>query len=177
MVNTAVVVFTARSAERIVAEGGSQAWVLNRGRARRCDYLVCTQNTHSNWGDGHEPHGSAFLVGKLDDVVPSAEDKDRWVIRISEYARVSLPDKWDGGRNPVRYTTLDELDIDPSKLTFTPVPQSSSASAGEKGATAAASSDSSGDDEVTHLTIADAKRGLAAAFGVPVEAIEITIRA
>ena len=76
----------------------------------------------------------------------------------------------------MRYTTLDELGIDPSKLTFTPVPQSSSASPGEKGATAGAFSGSSG-DEVTHLTIADAKRGLAAAFGVPLEAIEITIRA
>ena len=100
MTNTAVVVFTARSTERIVAEGGSEASVLNGARARRCDYLVCTQNTHGDWGDGHEPHGSAFLVGKLDDVVPSPENKDRWVIKISEYARVSLPNKWDGGRNP-----------------------------------------------------------------------------
>jgi len=112
----------------------------------------------------------------LDDVVPSPEDKDRWVIRISEYARVSLPDKWDGGRNPVRYTTLDELGIDPSKLTFSPVPQSFAAPAGEKGAAARSSSDSSADD-VMHLTIAEAKRGLAATFGVPLEAIEITIRA
>ena len=34
-----------------------------------------------------------------------------------------------------------------------------------------------GVEEIEHLTIAEAKRGLAATFGVPLEAIEITIRA
>src|SRR5688572_28178904 len=118
MTNDAVVVFTAKSADRLIAEGGSQAWVLNRARARQSRYLVCAQNAHSKWGDGQGAHGSAFLIGKVDDVVQASMHKERWLIRISEYARVSLPDKWDGSRNPVRYTTLEDLGIDPNSLTF-----------------------------------------------------------
>ena len=42
-----IVVFTARSPERIVREGGSKAWVLNPVRAKQCTWLVCTQNRHN----------------------------------------------------------------------------------------------------------------------------------
>ena len=40
-----IVVFTARSPERIIRDGGSQAWVLNPARAKLCRWLVCTQKT------------------------------------------------------------------------------------------------------------------------------------
>jgi len=164
MSHSAILVFTARSPNRILAEGGSQAWVLDRRRARQAEYLVCAQNTQTNWGDATEPHGTAFLVGRVADVIRSPEDEDRWLIRISEYAQIDLPDAWQGWRNPVRYTTLEEIGIDPATLTFKPIPEMSEDPV------------SADDAGVKPLTIAEAKAGLAAQFSVSVDAIEITIR-
>ena len=105
----AIVVFTARSPERIVREGGSQAWVLNPARAQLCNWLVCTQNRHNQdyeFSDATEPHGSAFLLCRVSGVRKSKEDTrdNRWLIEISEFARIDIPDVWDHRRNPVRYT-------------------------------------------------------------------------
>ena len=36
----------------------------------------------------------------------------RWIIEISEYAVVDYPETWGEWRNPVKYTTLEELGID-----------------------------------------------------------------
>src|SRR5439155_1362910 len=60
-----IVVFTARSPERIIREGGSQAWVLNPARAKLCKWLVCTQNRHNpdhNFSDATKPHGAVFFA-------------------------------------------------------------------------------------------------------------------
>src|SRR5436309_12595644 len=100
-----IVVFTARSPERIVKEGGSQAWVLNPTRAKICTWLVCTQNRHNpdhEFSDATEPHGSAFLLGKISAVRKLKEDGDgnRLLISISEFARISVSDAWYYGRNP-----------------------------------------------------------------------------
>ena len=70
MSNEAVVVFTAKSAQRIIEEGGTSSWRLDRSHARLCGYAVCTRNTHADWAEGTEAHHSAFLVGKIHDVVP-----------------------------------------------------------------------------------------------------------
>ena len=167
-----VAVFTARSPERIVREGGSQAWVLNPVRAKQCTWLVCTQNRHNanhDFEDASEPHGSAFLVGKISGLRRSEENpsEERWLITISEYALIHLPNVWGGWRNPVRYTSLTDLGIDPSALSFqqlqAPV---------EPPVKVAAASPQTG----RGLTIAEAKRGLALTFGVGEDAIEITIR-
>lgn len=167
--HSAIAVFTGRSYERIIREGGSRAWVLDPSRARKYEYLVCTQNQDAgDWADPKAPHGSAYLVGKISGVeaAPSAEDKGRFIIRISEAARIEKPNVWDGGRNPVRYTTLEELGIDPSQLTFETVPAPERTEGeGETGG------------EIRPLTISEAKRGLAAAFGVSPDAIEIIVRA
>src|SRR5580658_5524446 len=96
-----VVVFTARSPERIVREGGSQRWVLNAARAKQCKWLVCTQNRHNpdhEFSDATEPHGTAFLLGKISGIRSAREvdDKEeRWLIEISEFARINIPDVWD----------------------------------------------------------------------------------
>jgi hypothetical protein len=67
MSDSALVVFTSRGFTTILNEGGSQAWVLDPRRARNCAYLVCTQNRHDReWGSPEDPHGAAFLVGKID---------------------------------------------------------------------------------------------------------------
>lgn len=168
----AVVVFTARSPDRIIREGGSQAWVLNAARAKQCTYLVCTQNRNHpdhEFSDATEPHGTAFLIGKISAMRQPDEDRDqdRFMIAISEYARIEIPDAWKHWRNPVRYMSLDELGIDLDGITFQPMPPS---------AGAAAVAPHHGEMPTPVLTIAEAKRQLAAAFGVKPDAVEITIR-
>lgn len=166
-----IVVFTARSPDRIIREGGSQAWVLNPVRARQAKWLVCTQNRHHpdhEFSDATEPHGTAFLVGKISGIVPSLETPDRWLIEISEFARINMPSIWHG-RNPVRYTHLQEVVFaDINGLKFAPMPQRDAAKPVEQRAEPASSTRA--------LTIAEARYGLALTFGVKPEAIEITIR-
>lgn len=169
----ALVVFTARSPERIIREGGSQAWVLNAARAKNCQWLVCTQNRHNpdhEFADPTEPHGAGFLVGKVAGIRPTHEPdaEDRWLIAVSEFARISMPGLWDHGRNPVRYTSLAALGIDPKKLEWERMPETE--------AVAPISPRSSSPATTAGLTIAEAKKALAATFGVAPEAIEITIR-
>jgi hypothetical protein len=165
-----IVVFTARSPDRIIREGGSQAWVLNPARAKQAKWLVCTQNRHHpnhEFSDATEPHGTAFLVGKISGIVPSSEDPDRWMIEISEFARINMPSVW-YGRNPVRYTYLLEVVFtDVRNLKFQPMPQRDVAKPVEQGAESASPHS---------LTIAEAKQALALTFGVKPDAVEITIR-
>ena len=116
------------------------------------------------------PHRSAFLVGRISQVVPATapEDTGRWMIQFSEYARTDQASVWTGDRNPVRYTTLDELGIDVDSLQFeksqvvdSPTDAAQPGAAGGLGA---------------GLTIREAKAGLAQTYGVGVDAIEIVIR-
>jgi hypothetical protein len=168
-----IVVFTARSPNRIVREGGSGSWVLNAARAKNCTWLVCTQNRHNadhEFSDATEPHGSAFLLGKISAIRQARDpgDDDRWQIAISEFALLNIPDAWDHGRNPVRYTSIKELGIDPAKEKFQSMPQTETAgSSGPSAATAAPAG---------MLSIIEAKKALAVTFGVSPDAIEITIR-
>ncbi|MEU2032642.1 hypothetical protein [Nocardia amamiensis] len=161
-----VVVFTGKSPEQILSEGGSQAWKLDPSRAKKCTWLVCTQNAHNyeDYAKGNEPHGSAFLVGRISRISPASEEDGRWMIEVSEYARISQPNVWAGDRNPVRYTNLGALDINLEGVNFQKMerdtavtkPIAPPASAG--------------------LTIAQAKAGLAETYGVDVDSIEIIIR-
>jgi len=159
-------VFTGRGPERILSEGGSQAWALDPRRARACEYLVCCQNRGGDdWGNATEPHRSAFLIGKIRDVVPAWDGAEgRYLIAISHYAPLAIPNMWDKGRNPVRYVGLEEIGVDPAALQFEPLPDPSPEPAG------AAQGGRRG------LTLAEAKRGLAEHFGVSPDAVEITIR-
>jgi hypothetical protein len=169
--DSAVVVFTAKSIGRLLNEGGTSSWRLDRNHARQCAFAVCTRNAHASWGEGTEEHHSAFLVGKICDVVPTPPTPEndengegRHLIRFSEYAEVNIPSVWKGERNPVKYSTLAQIGIDPSTLVWTPMPERSPEPVAQvTGARA--------------LTLADAKKGLAFTFNVPPESIEITIRA
>jgi hypothetical protein len=174
MTKEVAIVFTAKCLERILREGGTSAWRLDRNHARRCAYVVCTRNANADWVEGQETHHSAFLVGKIRDVVPCSPTpenheapKNRYLIQFSEFARVNIPNVWKGDRNPVKYATLEELDMDPTTLKWE-IMQRPAASLAE----AAPVSRSA----VKPLTMAEAKRGLALTFNVSPEAIEITIR-
>lgn len=168
-----IIVFTARSPDRIVREGGSQGWVLNPTRARQCTWLVCTQNQHNadhEFSDATEPHGSAFLLGRVSGIRKSEEgDGSRWIVLISEYARIEVQDAWDHSRNPVRYASLSGLGINLSEIAFHPMPERpvSMPTVPPPGTPLS---------HAAGLTIAEAKRQLAATFGVKAESIEITIR-
>jgi hypothetical protein len=170
MSHQATIVFTFKSVERILAEGGTSAWRLDRNRARQCKYVVCTRNAKANEVEGPEAHHSAFLVGKVKGVAPKPGRDGRFIILMSEYARVDIPDVWKGDRNPVKYETLEELEIDPYALAWEPMPPTSNeANEGERIAEPRS-------DSVRPLSLLEAKKGLALAFGVAPDAIEITIR-
>jgi hypothetical protein len=97
----------------------------------------------------------AFLVGKISDVV-DAETPGRQKIEFSAYALISRPDTPFSGAYPVQYfESLESIGIDPASLDWREV----------------------GPPAPTSNPIMRAKEMLSAAFGVPVEAIEIHIRA
>ncbi|WP_353226753.1 hypothetical protein [Novosphingobium sp.] len=166
--------FTAKSVERILADGGTSSWRLDRKHARKCAFAICTRNAYAEWVEGPEAHHSAFLIGKVRDVVPTndpdSDMKNRYLVQFSEYALVAIPEVWKGDRNPVRYADMDELGIELADLVWQPMP--------------AVLTDISERyevpkhiiDVVQPLTMNDAKKGLALMFGVSPEAIEITIR-
>jgi len=179
-----VVVFTARRLERILAEGGTSAWRLNPKHTRQCEYVICTRNAHGHWdqgdwGNGPEAHHTAFLVGKIKKVIPSTappendeSPKNRYLIQFSEFARVNIPDFWQGDRNPLKYKSVEGLGIDFSELKWEPMPRPNSESVSTPTFEATPASRNAGGA----LTMAEAKKGLALTFNVPPEAIEITIR-
>ncbi|MGK9175688.1 hypothetical protein KXR87_21130 [Yokenella regensburgei] len=180
MTDSAIVVFTARGFDRMLKEGGSQAWVLNEKRARGCKYVVCVQNRdpadnqHNDWGDVSDPHKNAFFIGKISDIVPSpAWDGTRpkkWLIRVSEYAHLAIPDMWDGARNPVAYSSLKALGIKEDKLVFNKMPAVDITPPNVVEASAS-------EPDLSGITIQQAKKLLAKKYEVSEECIEIIIRA
>jgi hypothetical protein len=147
--NTAIQTFTGNSLDAILTRGGDFDWSLNQDRAKNCRFLVCTSSTGAN-------HGSSFVVGKISHIETSPDRENRHIIRISEFAVIDLPDQWPGNRNPVRYTTLEELGIDPSELIFKKVTVTVTKS--------------------NSLTIAQAKAGLSEHYGISPDNIEIIIK-
>src|SRR5947209_6330878 len=68
-----IFLLTGRSIERLLDEGGSQAWRLDAPHAREMRFAVCCQNRYPPSNDGFyagtAPHRSAFLVAKVSGVV------------------------------------------------------------------------------------------------------------
>ncbi|GAA0510168.1 hypothetical protein GCM10009414_19900 [Tatumella terrea] len=178
MKDSAIVVFTARGKDCLIADGGSGSWVLNEKRASACKYLVCVQNRgpadyhNDDWGNVSAPHKNAFFVGKISDVVLApdwdGERPKRWLIRVDEYAEIAYENMWDGARNPVAYTSLKGLGIDEEKLQFNKMPYVEVVS---PKITENKNSDTEG------ITIRQAKILLSKKYDVPQESIEIIIRA
>jgi hypothetical protein len=179
MSDFAVVVFTVEGPDTILSQRGSQFWVLNKGRASECDFVVFVQNRYKSehkqgvWhmATATEPHGMAFLIARIADIERPTDPKERhrWFIRISEFARINISDVWEGWRFPVRYMRLVDLGIDPSRLQFTTVQGANANGANGKANVARPS-------KMSPMSITEAKRGLAATFGVDEDAIEITVR-
>lgn len=148
--NTALQTFTENSLEDILDRGGDYDWVLDQDRAKKCQYLVCCSSQGAN-------RKSSFLVGKISGAeftYAGENGQNRYLVAISEYALINIPDSWPGNQNPVRYTSLEDLGIDPARLIFEKVSKPVS----------------------TSFTMAQAKAGLAKHYGVSENNIEITIK-
>lgn len=153
MENT-ITTFTRNQLQEIKAKGCDYSWVLSKDRARACKYLVCC---HSEGARQRNAFLAALISGIRFDHVDDSGNK-RWAIEISEYASIDIPNVWKkGSRNPVHYTSLDELGIDPSTLKFEKLPLESG-------------------NDINSLTIEQARQGLAKSFAVSPEQIEITIK-
>ncbi|MFO1056104.1 MAG: hypothetical protein U1E53_03970 [Dongiaceae bacterium] len=153
--DSVIVVFDCASKESILEHGGSRWWKINVVRARSCPYLVCVHNGGHEDSEGSEEHNAAFLVAKVTSVQITPDNEERCVIRFDEYADIHIPDVWQGWRFPVRYMTLEELGIDPTKLIWKkldprPEPEADEPPKPTTSPTAA------------KLSIAEAKRGLCA---------------
>lgn len=165
--DAAVVVFTSETRQNILDQAGSRGWVLSPKSVERCAYLVCCRR--QDWNNKAEGIASrtAFLVGRISSLTPldestNARGQARFRIGISEFADIAVADVWRKElRNPVAYASLKELGIEQRRLKFQPIPDSSSVGPGKAPGA---------------LTIADAKKALAATFGVRPEDIEIIIK-
>jgi hypothetical protein len=161
MPTPALMVLDSKSVETHMRDTGSRSWRLQRDHAERCEYVVCVRNAKAPDVQGREPHRSAYLIARIRDVIlanPDDTTDDRYLVRFNEFARLNQPDAWPIGiRNPVHYSTLEELGIDPATLRWEQMPTEPRTTA-------------------SGLTIAEAKAGLGLHFGVPPEAVEITIR-
>jgi len=165
---SAVVVFTGWSKEDILDRGASGNWGVSPDRILQNRYVVVTRNAHSHLSPPHDVvHGAAFLVGRISGVIETgdttADGRQRYAIVFDAYAEVDIPNVWGKSRNPVWFTDLPTLGIDPSHLEFMDI---------ETGNEIAAKPT----PPVEGLSFADARRGLAAHYGVSPNNIEITIR-
>lgn len=179
MSNNALIVFTAKTVEMIHEQGGTRSWVLSAASMRDVRYVVCTRNNDRAYdeecGPRTEAHRSAFLVGKVSGLkqVGERNGRKRYLVQMSEYARVSEPDFWTHDRNPTRYTdtdTLRERGIDVDKLDWLPMPDTDGVMEVTPSTPEATASPTR-----NGLTIAEAKRGLSVKFGVSEDAIQIVI--
>lgn len=148
--NSALQTFTENSLDDIRNRGGDYDWVLSQKEVKKCKYLVCCSSQGSN-------RNSSFLVGKISGTeftYTGESGKDRYLVTISEYASIDIPNSWPGNQNPIRYTSLEELGIDLNSLKFEKISKPVS----------------------TSFTIAQAKAGLAKNYGVSEDNIEIIIK-
>jgi len=163
----ALLVFTSETVETIRIRGGTVDWVLSPKKAGTCKYVVCCRKVAWNNKKEGIAHRAAFLIGLIADLhkKPDSENdrgQPRFLIKLSEYAELDRAEAWKKGRNPISYKTLKELGIDLRGLKFKPMPiPAASTKSGAPGAP---------------MTIAEAKKALAATFGVSPDDVEITIR-
>jgi hypothetical protein len=166
---SAMVVFTSEPVETILNQGGTGDWVVSRKKAGTCKYVVCCRKT--DWINRKEgiAHRTAFLVGVIADLHKKPDSENQrgqahFLIEISEYATIERLETWDKEtRNPVSYKILGELGIDVRGLKFKPMPPPAPAR-------------QSANDSRATMSIAEAKKALAATFGVSPDDVEITIR-
>jgi hypothetical protein len=123
MKDRVVMVLTSRSFDAMVTDGGCGNWKAKEDSIRRCKWIVAVRNRHSDWTQGGKEHGTAFLIGRIVGVKPSAKYPNRLVVTFDRFATLNKPNAWPSGlRNPVSYTDLEALGINPEKLKWQEFP-------------------------------------------------------
>ena len=170
-ITSAVAVFTSRGKDEIIKRGGTGNWGASPDRIMQNRYVVVVRNRNENahWHQNDFDHGTAFLIGRVSGVAETddttKDNRMRYVIEFDAYAEIDVPDAWGKSRNPVWFTNLDELGIDLNDVELVSV---------EDGSTVKpAGRPSAGDDG---LSFAEARRGLAARYGVAPNNVEIVLR-
>jgi len=135
MKNDTIITLTFKTVGDILTLGGSSSWRISPSHASDCKYLICTRNRNSGYRTGDEPHGSAFLIGKISGVeptnelsIPPVEQFDeifagRQIIKISHYALINKANVYPGNRQGFAYASMEMLGIDPDRLEWRKVPQ------------------------------------------------------
>lgn len=153
-------IHTFKSVDHMIAEDSYiRAWRLKPQNTRDCEYVVCIRNTSDPRYEGDDPHDAAFMIAQLDPgaVEPDDQMPTRHRIKVSRYALLpNLPNRWHGSRNPVHYTTLENLDICLDGLQWIEAPRPGPAP--------------------FSLTPEQAKVGLAQHFGTTPDKIGITVQ-
>ncbi|MBW4092238.1 MAG: hypothetical protein HIU82_14175 [Proteobacteria bacterium] len=135
MSDPVILIHTVEGLDAIINNGGSGYWHASRWRWKEFQYVCLCQNLLKAQAEavawafatGKHPHNSAFLVGRLKDLVEWEDNEDeawRGIFKFSEYALIDpLPNVWPGLRHPLYYgTTLQEIGIDPASLSWQPMP-------------------------------------------------------
>ena len=158
-------VFTSKSLETMIQEGGTGNWAGKEDRLRHTKWVVATRNLKSDWTQGDEPHGSAFIIGRVSGVKASpAPEEERFVIQFDQYANISVLNAWTNNRNPIAYTSLHELGIAPEELSWTPFPPRPAVTT---------TPNSRGEQPAT--VIDQARSMIASALSISPEAVKITV--
>ena len=164
-----VMVFTSKSIETMLREGGSGNWKASEKKLCRCVWIVAARNRHARRREGNEEHGSAFLIGRIVGLKPSVnpEQPNRFVIAFDRYGELNIPNAWrKGNGDPVAYTTLDDLGIDLKEIRWKVLPsgigEPESANKGAK-------------HETPGAVIAKAKQTIAQSLSIPFAAVRISI--
>lgn len=166
-----VLIFSSDALENVVAAGGSGTWKLNVERARQATWLILARK-HQGRGEGHR---EAFMVGRIARIAPvlAGGDTSRHVVEIESYSPVKVPDAWrKGDQYPIKYVNAkDVLGFDPEQLDFSSITERTRQFSYDSPAETKATNPTDG------ISVAEAKRRLAAQFGVSEGSIEIVIRA
>jgi hypothetical protein len=189
MPDRVILIFTVEGEDLILSRRWSGFWKANQRRAEKYKYVIFCQNLHksraapASWSfaTATRPHGTGFLLARLEGVVPSPEEEDRWNFKLGDFVRIDKPNIWKGWRFPLNYEhNLQDFDLDPNLLPFEPMPPPRAMEApyaGQSVLLGEAKAKENKDRECPGaLTIAEAKAGLALGLGVPETAIEITVR-
>ena len=121
-----IFVFTHKSINFLTSINGSTSWKIDPFRARKCQYVICVKNRNHPLAealalegiDKMIEHRSAFLIGRVSNVVPSSTNEvrgqDRYTIQFDQYAEINTSnDAWtklcDRQRWPVKYLQTEDL--------------------------------------------------------------------
>lgn len=133
MNNRCAVVHTFKSIENILRAGGTESWRMDPVHFGTFQWAICTRNARSQHVEGSEPHNSAFLMGKVSEVILTTDpgvladmakgSHTRYQFKFSEAAiiRPPIPLFWKWGRWPVHLDDLDVLGVDPADYEFKPL--------------------------------------------------------